>query len=719
MKDSQKLSVYFNGDKTLFLIPLYQRNYAWQRKHCERLFDDLKKVNKNHINSHFFGSIVSVRANEVDDDLLIIDGQQRITTISLLILAAIHCVKAGEMKCGMPDGDIDEYLTDQKNKYLRAKYHQGDRTIKLRPIDNDIKAYDAVFNDDEEAISQYEKSGIVINYRLFCTLIKNNDLTFKDLIEAIECLVIIDIRLDSSDNPQLIFESLNSCGKDLEEADKVRNYLLMSLTADIQEDYYRKYWSKIERNTDMEPTMFIRDYLTVKRKTISSINELYFDFKRYDEENQFERRDLLEDMLKYSYFYRKASGKDYNEGHSSSVDKKFKQLSYIGSMVCMPFYLAFLNYAQEQNLPDSEVYNVLDVVENYWARRIMCGYPANVMAKSFALLHSDVMRIVKQHQQRDIPLTVPYAEVLKFIFLRKQGNAVFPEDTEVQEEFQVRNVYRMPLDYRCFLFERLENKDHKEANDNLVEHIKDGTYSFEHIMPQTLTAQWKQELGPDFERIHEQYLHTFANLTLTAYNSNYGNHSFAEKKEGYQDREGKQIYGFKDSNFKLSNYLKLVNHWGEEEIKERGNKLLQDFLYLWPMIQTTYVPLEQDLDDVSFDDDDVELTGRKIQKFSYRGEEHEVATWKAMTVEVCKLIYQENPTAVQYLSQKDDCFHVEEAKGRTKIADDCYVWTAASTKSLCSVLELLFKEANIEKSKLEFHLIPQRDNVIEDGGDQE
>lgn len=220
MKYATKLNEYFSGDKTLFLIPLYQRNYAWQRKHCERLFSDLEKIHKNNIYSHFFGSIVTVKATDVEDDLLIIDGQQRITTISLLILAAINCVKNGTMICELGD----EYINDQRNKYLMAKYRKYDRKIKLRPIDNDIKAYDALFAGQPLESEGPIKSGVTENYKLFCTLIKASSLTFENLIEAIEGLTVIDIRLDSNDNPQLIFESLNSCGKDLEEADKVRNF---------------------------------------------------------------------------------------------------------------------------------------------------------------------------------------------------------------------------------------------------------------------------------------------------------------------------------------------------------------------------------------------------------------------------------------------------------------------------------------------------------------
>ena len=260
----------------------------------------------------------------------------------------------------------------------------------------------------------------------------------------------------------------------------------------------------------------------------------------------------------------------------------------------------------------------------------------------------------------------------------------------------------------------MENLDNKETNDSIVKKIKDGTYSFEHIMPQSLNTFWKEELGDEYERIHEEYLHTFANLTLTGYNSNYGNHSFHEKKNGYIDRKGNRIYGFKDSTFKLSNYLKTIDRWTEDEIKVRGNLLMTNFLYLWPMISTSYVPLEKESDVISFDDDDIEVTNRHIQAYIYRGEKHAIDSWKGMLIEVCKLVYTEKPTAVAYLCAKDNWFHSYDYKKHSKIADNCYVWSSASAKSICYVLGLLFAETGIPKSQLEFDLIPLKENTVDD-----
>lgn len=709
MRDSQNLDIYFNGDKTLFLIPLYQRRYAWQRKHCERLFNDLLKVHHEGRRNHFFGSIVSMRADEVQDDLLIIDGQQRITTVSLLVLAAIKAKKEGFITCESGD----EYLRDKTKKYLYAPYRKGDRKIKLRPIDKDCEAYDRLFDENVDLIPA-EESAITRNYILFYELIKRCGLTFEELIEAIEKLTIIDIRLDSGDNPQLIFESLNSCGKDLEEADKVRNYLLMSLTHSQQEDFYHKYWSKIEQYTDEEPTMFIRDYLTVKRKVISNIAELYFEFKAFDEAEKMDREALLAEMTHFAKLYEQAmKGKTGNE----RLDRKFQHLANIGSTVCMPFYMNLLNYAGEVDLPEDDLYSAIDTIENYWARRIICNYPANVMAKSFAVLHSEIIKIYDLHERRGAERPASYTDVLRYILLKKQGNAVFPTDAEIRKSFPERQIYRIPIDYRYFLFERMENENSKEADETIVKRMKEGKITIEHIMPQSLSAQWKADLGDNFEEIYEKYLHTFANLTLTGYNSSYGNHSFIEKKEGYVDRKGEKVDGFKDSAFRLSNYLKTCDKWTETELQQRMGILIGKFLNLWPMVTTTYVPLEKEVDTVAFDDDDIELTNRFIAAFSYRNIRYPVDSWKDMLVQLCKLIYDEQPTAMYFLATKEYWLHSQDNKDRAKIADQCYVHASCSTKTKCSIIRYLFKNLDILPTELEFHLFPQNPGAEEDNNE--
>lgn len=702
MRDATKIGDYFYGAKTLFIIPLYQRKYAWQQKHCVRLFEDLKKIHSESIPSHFFGSIVATKDDRNDDDLLIIDGQQRITTLSLLILAGLNAVANGDMEPGNED------LEEVRKNYLYAVRKRVDRQIKLKPIEGDLEAYDALFtNNPDEFV---KNTGMTSNYQLFYQMIKASDLNFSDMIGAIERLTVIDIRLDSEDNPQLIFESLNSCGKDLEEADKVRNYLLMSLLPKVQEEYYHSYWNKIEKLTDGEPTMFIRDYLTIENGAISNIEDLYFDFKAYDENAHLDTKDLLERMLKYARYYRQITKGETGKAH---LDRKLKQISHIGTTVHLPFFLSFFDYANEKALDEDEVYTVLDVIENYWARRIICNYPANALQKMFATLHTEITKTYKRHEKRGVVLTLPYSQVLKYVLLKKQGTVSFPSDNEVKEAFPSRQIYRIPSTYRCFLFERMENENSPEANDTIVEKMQSGDFTIEHIMPQTLTPQWKLELGDDWEEIYNSYLHTFANLTLTGFNVSYSNHSFQEKKDGYIDRKGNKIDGFDNSAFRLSNYLKHCTKWTINEIKERQQILLNNFLQLWPMVTSDYTPLEKEYELVAFDDDEYELTGRSILGFRYREERHSVTTWKEMLIQVCKLMYNENPSTATYVATKDYWLHETGNKERSKIAENCYIYSSCSTNTKRSILNYIFKELNIPSSVLEFELAPIVDKVTD------
>lgn len=704
MKYATHISEFFYDPKAFFIIPLYQRKYAWDRDNCRRLFEDILKIHKYNRASHFFGSIVTVKDNELENDLLVIDGQQRITTISLIVLALKNAVANGQLIC-----DDEDMMKQTTQPYLYAMFRKVPRKIKLCPIETDMPAYDALFtNNPKEFI---EDSGLTDNYNFYYEQIISCGLTFEQIFDALEKLIIIDLRLEASDEPQLIFESLNSTGKDLTEADKVRNYLLMSLTKQQQDAYYHKYWKKIEACTDGDPTMFIRDYLTIYLKRICNINNLYFEFKEYDEINHIDRESLLTDLLLYAEYYEQiAKGKT----ESNRINRKLHQLASIGSQVVMPFYLSFFHYKDKMNIGEDEVYEVLDIIENYWARRIVCGYPANVMQKLYATLHYDIMRIYNIHENRGILIDVSYAEIMKSIFLKKQGNSIFPEDRELDEAFPKRQIYKLPINYKYFLFERMENENSNEGIHPIVEKMKEGVITIEHIMPQTLTSQWKQELGDKYEDVHEKYLHSFANLTLTGYNTNYSNHSFQDKLNGYVDKKGVKVYGFKDSKYELSGYLKTCNHWTEEQIKERGKLLLQRFKNLWPMISSSYKPLEKDMETVLLTDDEYEWTNRNILAFTYKGRKYDSITWKDMLVQLCQILYKEQPTNMIYLSHKKWWLHDTDSSTRAKIGEGCYVYTACDTRTKKSIIKYIFEKCNIPETELEIHMLPLSDKQIDE-----
>lgn len=704
MTGSPKLFTKLLADSdTRFIIPLYQRNYDWKEEHCRQLFSDLQKLhNDPSRESHFFGSIVSRRCSLSSDEVSIIDGQQRLTTVSLLLMATYNAAIAGEIR-------VEEEKNQKKilNKYLVDEYANTERKVKLKPIKNDMEAFDALlFKKPSEYV---ENSNVTRNYRLFYEWITACGLSLDEILASVEKLIVIDIRLDEKDDPQLIFESLNSTGKDLEEADKIRNYLLMSLDDDEQEHCYTHYWNKMEVHTDFAPTMFIRDYLTVQTKKICKIENLYRDFKFYIEDRKVSRQELLADLLRYSEaYYTFKNAKVSNE----KLRRKLDQLNTVGSAVGMPFYMSFWLYAQEKNMTSDVIYQVLDVVENYLARRIICNMPTNALNKVFSTLHADILRVMSKQKQVDGTLAPSYLEVLKYVLLRKSGTAAFPNNEKLREEFNTRQIYHIPSDYKYFLFERMENEDSKEYND-VISNMKKGETTIEHIMPQTLNAQWQNALGAEYERIHQQYLHTFANLTLTGYNSNYSNHSFLEKKNGYVDRNGKNIYGFKDSGYRLNKFLNECESWTETQILERQKLLFDKLVNLWPMITTSFEPKE--LTDVYvFDPDESdELTGRYIAAFTYKNERMRVSTFADMLVSLCGMVYREHMVMVRDLCHKNSSFH-DNDMGReyAQFADGCWIWKANSTHTKMSIIRSLFDACGIAYADLEFELIPESNSAV-------
>lgn len=694
--DSQKLIKFFEGADKRFCIPLYQRNYDWKEENCRQLFADLIRVHREKSKSHFFGSIVSCVADYDDEVRLIIDGQQRITTVSLILIAMINAALSGDLVC-----DKKDRITFIRNAYLVDEYQENERKVKLKPIKKDMNAFDAlIYKTPEEYINE---SNVTKNYRFFYEKIKTCGLKLEELLDAIKKLEIINVRLERDDDPQLIFESLNSTGLDLSESDKIRNYLLMSLAASEQEYAYNSYWNKIEEATDYKPTMFIRDYLTVKTRKIAKIDNLYFEFKHYCEFANASREEIMADMLMYARLYRKFLNQDVEH---PKLKKKFLQLSYIDSSVHMPFIMSFLLYARDNDLSDEFQCKVFDVIENYWARRIICNLPTNALNNVFSTLHYDVMKLISEFEKRDQIFTSNYVEVLKYVLLKKQGTAEFPTDTIVTDNIKSRNVYKMPVSYKHFLFERLNNGVSKEYVD-IVGGMKSGLISIEHIMPQTLSPRWKEDLGENYQAVYDTYLHTIANLTLSAYNQSYSNAPFAAKKEGMADREGNWIVGFNDSIYSLSADLRNYSQWTEKEILARQAVIIEKFKSLWPMPVSSFEPLEKPTDHVVFNDSEIELTGRSITAFTYKGNKKSTMSWKAMLLDVCSMVYEQHKSSMDYLCSKETYYFRETPQeGYNQFAPGRFAFTDCSTSTKMSLLNTLFKECAIDDEELSFDLKP-------------
>ena len=689
--DAQPLIKFFDGSDKRFIIPLYQRNYDWKEENCEQLFQDLLKLHHSERKSHFFGSIVS-NIQSGTEDRLIIDGQQRITTVSLMLIAMVNAYKAGDIQA------TDNKLVDKIFKrYLVDEYQEDERKVKLKPIKKDMDAFDSLLYKPKD---QYIKgSNVTRNYEFFYDKITKSGLTMDELFETIKKLEVINIKLDEDDDPQLIFESLNSTGLDLSEADKIRNYLLMSLSPAEQDDLYTRYWNPIEESTKYDPSSFVRDYLTMKQGKIGRIDKIYFIFKEYAENEIVSKAELLEEMHHYAKIY--AQIDNANMG-MDKIDRKLNQVRTLDSTVAYPFYMAFFDYAEKNNLSDEEKYRVLDIIESYWARRIICNLPSNALNKVFATLHRDVVNNLSKAIEGTNPT---YTDALIYLLLKKGRSSVFPKDDEVKEDFATRQVYKMPTNLRMFILERLENRDSKECHD-VVKQLTEKAVSIEHIMPQTLSDKWKKALGEEWERIHQQYLHTMANLTLTGYNSQYSNLTFIEKRDMEK--------GFNDSAFRLNNYVKSCSQWTEAEMKQRQHDLLEVFMRLWPMPSTTFEPAKREIESVPLDDDDFEFTGKKIQGYFYHNVHYTVNTWKEMLIQMCNHVLLEKRSSIEWLcANEEHGFSHSPETWRKELAPGLYVWTDNSTYTKINILRGMLNECNIPASELVFEFRPDVDEEDE------
>ena len=697
---AKPLNEFICGQQIQFVIPVYQRNYDWLQDNCDQLLSDLVKLIHSGRTSHFFGSIVTSVAG-TGFSRLVIDGQQRLTTISLLLLAGIKAVNDGLLEISNESRKDEAY-----DLFLNAKYCNSERKIKLVPIENDRIAYDKIFNGEDELD---EDSKITRNFRHFYDKLtrKPQQLTFDNLLDAVEHLQIISIELDADDDAQLIFESLNSTGLALTEADKIRNYLLMSLTAEEQQLCFKNYWQKIESATENNPTKFLRDYLTIKQQLQRPVrlSNIYFEWKKYMDGR--DRKQEMVEMLDYARYYQQVTEAQME---TSKLSAKMRHICNIESDVTNVFFIQFLKYAATNNLSYDEIDKVIDVVENYLARRIICNMPGNALTQVFCALHKDVLKSIDEYQSAGVPLASSYSDILAYHIMRRDGNYQLPRDVQFVTAIQTRDAYHMLKPYQIFLFERLENSVPGEYNDVAAD-MKKKDATIEHIMPQTLNGEWKNMLGDNYEEIQEKYLHTFANLTLTGINSELSNKAFEIKRDGKNN--GNEVCpGYKDSKYRLTKWVRTCEKWSEEELQKRSEKIVNTFLRLYPLPKPTFKPLAKPTDEVSLDEETFTPTNRVLTGFRLLGRDYTETTWKDMLLTVVKVVMEQHADVVDSLYDKEGFFWTEKnADDRycTQIAPHKYLWTSMDNRSKLRCLRYLFDKCDIAESELVMLLEPVKE----------
>ncbi|MFP6350727.1 DUF262 domain-containing protein [Helicobacter pylori] len=552
--DAMKLLDFIGkSQEKQFVIPIYQRLYSWKKEQCEQLWDDIIKIGGNDkMNGHFIGSILYVRDdNTHSSPLLIIDGQQRLTTITLLFIA-------------LRNHSSDEVKRKEIESYLINSDKDGDKKFRLILSESDKDTL--LFLIDKNKRKPSEPSlKIMENFKLFEEWIRKNTDKLETIFKGLEKLMIVWIALEKGkDDPQLIFESMNSKGIELTQTDLIRNYILMGLEPEKQKIFYEKYWRAMEEDFKQNEKLFdrfVKHYLTIKTGKIPNEKRVYVAFKDYQQKEGIETEVLLQDLQKYcGYFchivFKKEEDKDLNKALSFLVD--------LDMDVVYPLLLELYSDYIDRVLSDEDFIPIIYLTESYICRRAVCGLGTNSLNKVFSF----VTKKINKDQ---------YLESIKVHFGYLTEKQRFPNNDEFKEHFITIDFYHFQK--REYFLERLENFKRKER-------VYAHEYTTEHIMPQTLEEEWERDLGENFQAIHDKYLHTIGNLTLTGYNQEYSNKSFQEKRDMEK--------GFKQSPLKLNQSLKDLEVFGEKEIEKRANDLADWALKIWTYPKLEAETLEED-----------------------------------------------------------------------------------------------------------------------------
>ena len=572
MKAIQANLLRFLKKSTQFVIPIYQRNYAWTPAQCQQLWNDLMRAGRNSaLDAHFIGSIVYVEngAHQVmgSEALLVIDGQQRLTTCTLLIAAlARHFEHHGL-------GELFDMFSARKlrNYYLLNPDEEGERHFKLLLSETDKDTLLAILQS--KPLPEASSTRIVENHVLFQALIEQHKDELQAICQGLAKLVIVDVSLDrSQDNPQLIFESMNSTGLELSQADLIRNFILMGLEPRLQTDLYKTHWRPMEKGFGQDAyathfDAFMRHYLTAKTGEIPNVREVYAAFKNYAHSLTGDIRALVADVHAYATYYWAMALDGEKE---PALKQAFHDLRELKVDVAYPFLLDAYHDYQHQRLAADELHRIVRLVESYVFRRAICAIPTNSMNKTFASLS----RTLKKDR---------YLESVQAAFLLLPSYRSFPRDEEFQRKLKERDLYKFRS--RSYWLRRLENHGRRERV--VVE-----DYTIEHILPQNenLSAEWQAALGPEWKRIQQTWLHTLGNLTLTGYNSEYSDQPFMSKQHAVRTSDGSAI-GFASSPLRLNRLpfqledkvhsLGDVPVWNESAIQARAECLAREAARVW------------------------------------------------------------------------------------------------------------------------------------------
>lgn len=587
-------------NKRVFKIPVYQRNYDWNNIQCEKLYQDLMKASKNNC-QHFTGTIVyidDVNGGSVLNEVLVIDGQQRITTVYIL-LKALYDASKGVLT--IVENEIKDVIF---NRHCDEKYK-----VKLKPVKTDNEQLTLLIKDKIDDMDR--NSNVYKNYVLFRDLINKTlekEVDLSDILEGIKKLEIVEIILDKSqgDEPQKIFESINSTGLELSLADLVRNYLLMD--DEKQDELYEEYWLAIEKNVGYRNLGdFVINYLNSQISGSVNSKNAYRFFKEHCEHNNLSHEDVLISMSRTSKYYGAFIGE--NKCYSDNIILYLTVFNTIKQTTILPLLFKIFDDYEENNIDENTLCKVLSYLLTYLIRTNICGINKN-LAKFMKSLYERVM----DNNYED------YFKKFAVFLNDLRANDRMPTDKEFKEALIYNQLYKKNI---CkYILSVIEN--------STKEKIDVSGLTIEHILPQKENAAvWKKELGEDYNRIYELYLHTLGNLTITGYNSELGTRAFAEKK--------KIIKEYSKANI-LNKDVLSVDIWNEETILNRANGLAAILID-----EFAYIDLHSDKsedEELTFDvNSDFDFSNTKPGEFIFAGEHTRVNSWADLLTKTIKTAY--------------------------------------------------------------------------------
>lgn len=677
---------FVEPNKKQYAIPVYQRNYEWPREQCIKLFDDIVLAFKNDRN-HFCGSVVfaPIREERNISYYVIVDGQQRLTTIYLLLKALLDSAKTEKDKDAFQDtifnhDKYDEYSLDTASK------------LKLKPIKSDNVQLYYLMNDEFEKMDK--TSGIWINYAVFKeliddTLTKDDRLDVKSIYKGLEKLTCASIRLDADDNAQEIFERINSTGVPLSLADKIRNYVLMT---DVNQDkLYEDYWQKIEsliRKDQM--TEFFLSYLNLNRDGYSKESEAYDDFKTLYKEKHFTNESVLKQLLHYAELYHVFQ--NGSDKYSETINKCLSGLNQLKQTTCYLFlYRVFDDYLVEPAvIDDKTLEKVVTLLLDYSVRRLMCEIPSNSLRGFYKTLYNRVF--IRPDNKEHY-----YDAIVSFMQQTTSRDAI-PTDDEFEYALKNNDLYTKHALCR-YLLVSIENQGkEKVVTDNLT---------IEHVMPQNknseLSVEWQKMLGDQWFAEHDKWLHTLGNLTLTGYNSELGDKPFEKKKKLIEDCDTKITRLYKD--------IQSCDSWNAKTISARADKLIKDVFKLFPIIPAA--------EEISFKDpryaeytceEPSNATFKHVSYYLFLGERVNVTSFADMVRSLSRKLYDLDSSVIERMARTNETFtdwisptfsyDKDKIKGNTKLeGTDIYISTGYSASDCISFIKGLLRKYDLNVSE--------------------